>query len=94
MTKQPQVRSAEEALRLADWLLDNVQHINHAEAAAELRRLHEVNQELLEAYRKMYNAAAGYSNYCEDSASVRRCERDFEKADAIFRAAIAKGEQP
>lgn len=29
-----------EALQLADWLFDNVQHINHAEAAAELRRLH------------------------------------------------------
>lgn len=29
-----------EALRLADWLFDNVEHINHADAAAELRRLH------------------------------------------------------
>jgi hypothetical protein len=34
MTQQP------EALRLADWLFNNVAHINHAEAAAELRRLH------------------------------------------------------
>lgn len=32
-TQQP------EALRLADWLFDNVEHINHADAAAELRRL-------------------------------------------------------
>lgn len=30
-----------EALRLADWLFDNVEHMNHADAAAELRRLHE-----------------------------------------------------
>ena len=29
-----------EALRLADWLFDNVEHMNHADAAAELRRLH------------------------------------------------------
>ncbi len=29
-----------DALRLADWLFDNVEHMNHADAAAELRRLH------------------------------------------------------
>ena len=34
-----------EALRLADWLLNNVQHLNHAEAAAELRRLHQSERE-------------------------------------------------
>jgi len=38
-----------EALRLADWLFDNVEHMNHADAAAELRRLHALNAELLEA---------------------------------------------
>ena len=43
MTQQP------EALRLADWLFNNVAHINHAEAAAELRRLHEENKALLSA---------------------------------------------
>ena len=36
-----------EALRLADWLFDNVEHMNHADAAAELRRLHALNAELL-----------------------------------------------
>lgn len=40
-----------EALRLADWLFDNVEHMNHADAAAELRRLHALNAELLEALR-------------------------------------------
>lgn len=40
-----------EALRLADWLFDNVEHLNHADAAAELRRLHALNAELLEALR-------------------------------------------
>ena len=47
MTKQP------EALRLAD-LLDlggDATRPNHWEAAIELRRLHEVNQELLEALK-------------------------------------------
>lgn len=45
MTKQP------EALRLAD-ALENMVHMNFAatdQAAAELRRLHEVNAELVEA---------------------------------------------
>ena len=88
MTTQP------EALRLADILLNAEIDTACDAAAAELRRLHEVNQELIKAYRKMYNSAASYSNYCEDSASTRRCERDFEEAENIFRAAIAKiGEQ-
>jgi hypothetical protein len=78
-----------------------------AEAAAELRRLvaenkllHErhhfdngVLKELLEAYRKMRNSAAGYSNFCDDNANTRRCERDFVAAEALYRAAIAKAEE-
>ena len=43
---------------------------------------------LLEAYRKMKNVAAGYSNLCDDSASTSKLEREFEAADAIARAAI------
>ena len=43
-----------EALRLAGWLFDNVEHMNHAEAAAELRRLHALNAELLEALKLNY----------------------------------------
>lgn len=39
-----------EALRLADWLFDNVEHINHADSAAELRRLHR-QSEVLRAER-------------------------------------------
>lgn len=56
----------------------------------ELSKCSKSNAELLGAYRKMYNSAAGYSNYCEDSVNTRRCERDFEEADSLFRAAIAK----
>ena len=43
---------------------------------------------LLEAYRKMKNVAAGYSNLCDGSAFTRKLEREFEAADAIARAAI------
>ena len=84
-SKQP------EALRLAELIENPGAPLDIEErCAAELRRLHELNQELMRAYRKMYNAAAGYSNYCDDSANVSRCERDFEEADAMFRAVIAK----
>jgi len=50
------------------------------------RRLREENEALRKAYWKMRNAAAGYSNFCEDSASTRRCERDYEEAESMFRA--------
>ena len=46
MTKQP------EALRLADALTAPYTEVNR-EAAAELRRLHEVNAELLAALKRM-----------------------------------------
>jgi hypothetical protein len=42
-----------EALRLAE-LLDGDKSAHHEEAAAELRRLHEVNQELLEALKAIF----------------------------------------
>jgi hypothetical protein len=93
-----------EALRLAAQLEDAESARLHLlpYAAAELRRLHGENKllherhhfdngvlkELLEAYRKMRNSAAGYSNFCDDNANTRRCERDFVAAEALYRAAI------
>jgi len=89
-----------EALRLAAalevrGLLGTTAH----EAAAELRRLvaenerlHEMNRDLLNAYNKMRNSAAGYSNFCDDNANTRRCERDYVAAEDMYRAAIAKAE--
>ena len=85
-----------EALRLADYMHDHFDLFvtsNEFKTAAELRRLHSVNAELMEAYRKMRNSAAGYSNYCDDNASVRRCERDFTEAEVLYRAAIAKAQE-
>ena len=73
--------------------IEALQHEQLVRAAAELRRLHEENEGLRKAYWKMRNSAAGYSNYCEDSASTRRCERDYEEGEALYRAAIPKGEQ-
>jgi hypothetical protein len=49
MTTQP------EALRLAEWIEGDMSCQGDAEIAAELRRLHAVNQELLEALRAIIN---------------------------------------
>lgn len=58
----------------------------YAHLIAERDRLRNENAKLRAAYGKMCNAAAGYSNCCEDSASVRRCEREYEEAEAMYRA--------
>jgi len=99
--------SQPKALFLADVIeADTASKTHHYEAAAELRRLRAENKllherhhfdngvlkELLEAYRKMRNSAAGYSNFCDDNANTRRCERDFVAAEELYRAAIAKAE--
>jgi hypothetical protein len=55
-------------------------------AQSESARLANENALLRKAYWKMRNAAAGYSNFCDDSASVRRCERDYEEAESLFRS--------
>ena len=57
MTTQP------EALWLADRLISTNAHPwDNIEAAAELRRLHEVNQELLEALKEAADALETASN--------------------------------
>ena len=66
---------------------------HHKQAAAELRRLQAQRDALLEAYRKMKNVAAGYSNLCDGSAFTRKLEREFEAVDAIARAAIKAVEE-
>ena len=56
-TKQP------EALRLADWLEDQYDPTHHqAMSAAELRRLHAQNAQILEALRMNAQALAWLAN--------------------------------
>ena len=79
MTKQP------EALRLAN-LLDlggDATRPNHWEAAAELRRLYEVNAELLEALQAFDNAA-------KESTTIITFAGRSLKLLTQARAAIAK----
>ena len=40
---------------------------------------------LEKAYLKARNSAAGLTNYCEESASVRHCEKELEEAETLFR---------
>ena len=47
-----------------------------------------INVELLKkAYHFARNAAAGLTNYCEETASTRRCERELEQAEKYYREA-------
>jgi len=71
MTTQP------EALRLADWMECNDASIKvQNEAAAELRRLHENNQELLDLLKRANSGTGSHTVMWQSEA----------------RAAIAKGE--
>jgi hypothetical protein len=58
-----------EALRLADWIeRGNYNHEDVTKAAAELRRLHEVNAELVEIFKRI-RLEQGFACECgiEDS---------------------------
>jgi hypothetical protein len=83
MTDQP------EALRLADFLDDQYDPSHNLEkAAAELRRLHAVNQELLEALR-LTNIDCQYLHHARKDRHLL-----FEECPVVARinAAIAKAE--
>ena len=72
-----------EALRLADalgklWLADRQSSETREEAAAELRRLHAVNQELLAVLKELEYSSDGYiKRYPEESevdAAIAKAE--------------------
>lgn len=70
-----------EALRLADHLEDQGYYLDH-DAAAELRRLHEVNTELVEAAKLALVAFKGHWN-------MDKTQRD-RTAQYALTAALAK----
>lgn len=92
-----------EALRLADWIeRGNYNHEDVTKAAAELRRLHEVNAELVEALNSVMRLAKQTSNVAynlgqsnEQSESILQTVYDLDDKLRKARAAIAKatGEQ-
>lgn len=85
MNKQP------EALRLAD-ILESWKGVVSNEAAAELRRLHEVNAELVEALREAADEIEGWGAYASPYFQEKH---DLEGSVAAVHTAIVKatGEQ-
>jgi hypothetical protein len=84
-----------EALRLAQELDAYHTMACHKQAAAELRRLHAVNAELLEALRVFVSCSLPVSTEI-DERGHRWTEAYLDQALPIARAAIARaeGEQP
>ena len=58
--------------------------IDARDAVAELI---EAATQAKRAYWLARNSAAGLTNYCEESASSRRCERELSEAESIWRSA-------
>ena len=80
-TQQP------EALDLADWLDGVSEGVSGRKAAAELRRVHALNAELLEALKKLDEA------YSRAGPGLSRAERAVDRLRVIAaRAALAKAE--
>jgi len=79
MTKQP------EALRLAEWLETSPYHHDKVTVATELRRLHEVNADLLEALK-------GIDAFCDEDMQHRvQTSREYD-IKTLAQAAISKAE--
>lgn len=58
------------------------------EAWCQVARRREEIKLLKKAYHKARNSAAGLTNYCEESASTRRCEKELEEAENLFRQTL------
>lgn len=50
-----------------------------------LRELIEAAGKVKRAYWLARNSAAGLTNYCPESANSRRCERELDEAERIYR---------
>jgi hypothetical protein len=80
MTKQPEVLRLAEALECGTYLL----YLERDNTAAELRRLHEVNQELLGALNQMLSYTAelnpnqGFDGF--DHCAVNKAQAAIAKA--------------
>lgn len=46
----------------------------------------EIVSALEKAYKLARDSAAGLTNHCEENGSTRRCERELEEADSIYRS--------
>lgn len=89
MSKQP------EALDLADWLDSVSDGISGRKAASELRRLHAINAELVEALKEcVEDSEQAVSDYLQKYGTNYRPERLTAMSETVAKArsAIAKAE--
>ncbi len=69
------------------WAMVHKERLLDLEVAEEqLAECQAREAKLREAYRSVRNSAAALTNYCEDSASSRRSEKELEKGETIYRA--------
>lgn len=52
----------------------------------EIQTLRGIINDLDSSYKLAYNSAAGLTNYCEPSGSTKKCERELEQAEALYRS--------
>ena len=64
--------------RLVQQYIDSVGGEAHQSAV-------EIIDQLERAYLLARNSAAGLTNYCEESVGTRRCERELEEAEQVYR---------
>jgi hypothetical protein len=83
MSEQP------EALRLAEWIESDMSCQGDAEIAAELRRLHVLNGELLQALKNATEAIEHWGLYATDYFQKKW---DLQSDINAARAAIARAE--
>jgi hypothetical protein len=81
-----------EALRLADELDSTCPYFNAKQAAAELRRLHEVNQMLVERLELANQALETIQIDITDSRLIH-AENEIAIAKAIVKATLAKAKE-
>lgn len=51
-------------------------------------KCHEMIRLLKKAYRHAHNSAAGLTNYCEESAMTRTCEKELTMAEITYSKAL------
>ena len=77
------------ALHLANALEQTMQWPLHGKAADELRRLHQVNQDLLEALRDARDCLGSWGDYASPYFQKKHdLKGDIERAQAAIEAAL------
>ena len=59
-----------------------------AEKDEHIFECHKMIRQLKKAYHFARNSAAGLTNYCEESASTIRCEKELEQAELIYNQSL------